>query len=108
MRGEETTMLETQPQHLTIQLQEGVLVLTIMHRQVEGEEVPEALRQEMLTAVEHAQVRNVVVNFASTQLISSAAFRPLLALRRKLLEEGGRLVLCGLSPIVGDVFYTTR
>src|SRR4051795_1600043 len=101
-------MPEAQDQHLTTQLLDGVLVLTIVDRQVEGEEVPEALRQEMLSAVEKTGVRSVVVNFCNTRLISSAAFRPLLALRRKLLEEGGRLVLCGLSPIIGDVFYTTR
>ena len=94
--------------HLTTSLQEGVLVLTITDKQVEGEEVPEALREEMLAALEQTGVHYVVVNFANTQLISSAAFRPLLALRRKLLQDGGRLVLCGLSKIVGDVFFTTR
>jgi len=94
--------------HLTTSLQERVLVLTITDKQVEGEEVPEALREEMLAALAQAGVHNVVVNFANTQLISSAAFRPLLALRRKLLQDGGRLVLCGLTKVVGDVFFTTR
>lgn len=106
---EESKIMPDAPRlHLTTSLQEGVLVLTITDRQVEGEEVPEAIRQEMLSAVEQTGVTKVVVNFANTRLISSAAFRPLLAVRRKLLESGGRLVLCGLSPVIGDVFYTTR
>ena len=83
-------------------------MLTITDKQVEGEEVPEALREEIMAALEQTGVRSVVVNFANTQLISSAAFRPLLALRRKLLQDGGRLVLCGLTKVVGDVFFTTR
>jgi anti-anti-sigma factor len=94
--------------HLTSRTQEGVLVLTITENSVEGEEVPEALRQEMLAAVAKTNARKVVVDFQQTQYISSAAFRPLLALRRKLQEVGGRMLVCGLNPVVGDVFYTTR
>jgi anti-anti-sigma regulatory factor len=31
-----------------------------------------------------------------------------LALRKKLKEVGGRLVLCNLSPVVVEMFQTTR
>jgi anti-anti-sigma factor len=101
-------MQESATRHLQVRHEDGVLVLTITEVRVEGEEVAEALRQEMLAAVDAADVRKLVVNFQHTRYISSAGFRPLLSLRRRLQETNGRLIICGLNPVVGDVFYTTR
>jgi anti-anti-sigma factor len=88
--------------------QQGVLVLTIALSQIEGEVVSDALRQEMLAAIAATGQQRVVVDFRNLKYISSVAFRPLLSLRRKLKEVNGKLILCGLSKAVGDVFYTTR
>jgi anti-anti-sigma factor len=91
-----------------ISTDQGILVLTITEPRVQGEEVAEILRQEMLAALERSGARQVVVDFQHALYISSAAFRPLLSLRRKLQETNGRIVLCGLSKAIGDVFYTTQ
>lgn len=101
-------MAETNASHLTSSTEPGVLVMTITEKRVEGEETAEALREEMLATVAAAGAREVVVDFRNAQYISSAAFRPLLSLRRQLQQAGGRVVLCGLSAAVGDVFHTTR
>src|SRR5438067_1571510 len=94
--------------HLRSQVEQGFLVMTITSAQVEGEEVAERLRDEMLDALAASGCQHVVIDFQHTRYISSVAFRPLLSLRKKLNESGGRAILCGLSPVVGDVFYTTR
>jgi anti-anti-sigma factor len=101
-------MQEPEYRHLKTRTEEGILVLTITETEVQGEEIARALRQEMLAAADACQPKQIVVDFRHTRYISSAAFWPLLSLYRKLLEVGGRLTVCGLSPIVGDVFYTTR
>jgi anti-anti-sigma regulatory factor len=49
-----------------------------------------------------------VLDFQGVTYLSSVAFRPLLSLHRKLKERGGRLVLCGMSERVAEVFYVTR
>lgn len=94
--------------YLETREEDGVLVFTINAARVEGEDVAEALRHEMLAALANTGSRRVVVDFQHTRYISSAAFRPLLSLRRNLQESGGRLLICGLTPLVGDIFYTTR
>ncbi|HZU38684.1 MAG TPA: STAS domain-containing protein [Gemmataceae bacterium] len=94
--------------HLTARTERGVLVLTITEAKIQGEDVAATLRQEMLQAVESTACNRVVIDFQHAQYISSAAFRPLLTLRRKLQEQGGRVMLCSLSPVIGDIFYTTR
>ncbi|HEV3262540.1 MAG TPA: STAS domain-containing protein [Gemmataceae bacterium] len=101
-------MSEKTYRYLRCRTEQGVLVLTITEPRVQGDDVAETLRQEMLAAVDESGSSKVVIDFRHAEYISSAAFRPLLALRRKLQETGGRIMLCGLSETVGDVFYTTR
>jgi anti-anti-sigma factor len=95
-------------QHIDCCLQQGVLVLTITRTRLEGQEVAEALRQEMVAAAEHFQAKLIVVDYHLTQYISSAAFWPLLSLGKKVKDASGRVLVCGLNPQVGDVFYTTK
>ncbi len=94
--------------HLWSHVQEGVLVLTLTESQFQDEKTAEAILQEMQEMVTYYAARKVAIDFQNVKYISSVAFRPLLNLRRKLQELGGRLILCGLSHVVGDVFYTTR
>jgi len=101
-------MPEKTYRYLQCRTEQDVLVLTITEARVQGDEVAEDLRQEMLAAVDESGCGKVVIDFRHAEYLSSAAFRPLLALRRKLQETGGRIMLCGLSETVGDVFYTTR
>jgi anti-anti-sigma factor len=101
-------MPEPQYRYLKTRVDEGILVLTITLTHVEGDQVVSDLRKDMLAAADFHQACKVVIDFQQTQFISSAAFWPLLSLHKHLKEVGGRLVLCGLSPLVGDLFYTTK
>jgi anti-anti-sigma factor len=101
-------MAEPQYRHLTSRLEQSVLVLTLTDTQLQGEEAAAALLQELLDALGRFAVHKVVVDMQRIEYLSSVAFRPLLHLRAKLQENGGRMLLCGLTPAVGDIFYTTK
>ena len=101
-------MLKTHYPHLKCNLVDAVLVLTIGETHLQGDKQAEAVRQSILDAVGHAEAKKVVLDFQTVKYLSSVGFRPLLSLRRKLQEVGGRLVLCNLSPEVSEVFRTTR
>jgi anti-anti-sigma factor len=101
--------MDDKPEHyIKSSTEQGVVVITVTEPRLQSDDVAEALRQEMLAAVTRSGLRKVVVNFQHVKYVSSSAFRPLLSLRRKLHEEGGQVVLCGLTSAVGDIFYTTR
>jgi anti-anti-sigma factor len=100
-------MAENQYRHLTARVEETVLVLTITETALQDEAVADGLLQELLDALAQSAL-NVVVDMHNLKYVSSVAFRPLLRLRGKLQESGGRMILCGLTPAVGDIFYTTR
>jgi anti-anti-sigma factor len=87
---------------------QGVLILTIVQPRIQGEEIAQALRDEMRESVARAGVNRVVVDLQHTRYLSSVAFWPLLSLRRQLIDAGGRLIICGLSDDVEDVFTTTK
>src|SRR5437016_1586728 len=94
--------------YLSRRREQDVLVLTILPAKIQDDEMAEALRQELLAAVADTTAPKVVIDFQNTKYLSSVALRPLLHLRQKLQEIGGRLILCGMSFSIGDVFYTTR
>ena len=89
-------------------VQQGVLVLTIAQPRIQGEEVAQALREELRAAVAQAGCHRVVVDLQHTRYLSSVAFWPLLKLHRELINSGGRLVICGLSGDIEDMFTTTK
>lgn len=89
-------------------LQCPVVVLTITDGQILGDEMADALRDELLAVVVQAQAQNVVLDFQKVSFLSSAGFRPLLSLHRLLRQQNGKLLLCCLSPEVHEIFEVTR
>jgi anti-anti-sigma factor len=101
-------MIDTPHTNLTSRLDEGVVVATFTPKHIQDEKIAEALLQELIGLIDQNQTRKLVIDFQNIKYISSVAFRPLLNIRRKICDMGGRLILCGLSQVVGDVFYTTK
>jgi anti-anti-sigma factor len=89
-------------------VEQGVLVLTVLRRQIEGEDIATGLKEELLATVARHGANKVVLDLKNTCYVSSIAFWPLLALRRQLADNYGRLIICGLTGAVHDIFTTTR
>lgn len=100
-------MADPQP-ILEATLDQGVLVLTILRRQIEGEEIASGLKDELLAHADQHRARWVVLDLKNTRYVSSIAFWPLLRLRKHLAEQQGRLVICGLTGAVEEVFAMTK
>lgn len=95
-------------QHLSCRADEGVLVITLTESRLQGDDLSDAVRQELYAAVDHCHIDRVILDFQHVKYLGSAGFRPLLSLLRKLRETGGAMIFCNLSPDVLDVFYATR
>jgi anti-sigma B factor antagonist len=100
-------MLQSAYSHVTTRTESGVLILTITEKQLTGEVLCDAIREELLDAVQQ-KAGKVIVDFHNVDYVSSVAFRALLSLRRRVHDTEGRLVLCNLSPLVAEVFKVTR
>src|SRR4030081_2185554 len=100
-------MRESTYRHLKSRMDQGVLVLTLNIPELHGDQMADERREELLDAVGTGAAK-AVLDFQPMGFMSSVGFRPLLSLRRKLLEAGGQLVFWNLGPGVLDVFHTTR
>jgi anti-anti-sigma factor len=95
-------------EHIQLRVERGVLVMTILEMELRTDLVVDGLRDELLEAVARHGARLVVVDLQKVRYLGSAGFQPLLVLHRKLQGEGGRLLLCGLSPVLTEVFRVTK
>ena len=96
----------TQPTDSNLQC--PVVVLTITQGHILGDEVADALRDQLLAVAVQSQAKNVVLDFGRVTFLSSSGFRPLLSLHRLLRQQEGKLLLCCLSPEVHEIFAVTR
>ena len=101
-------MSEPRYRYLQTRTERGVLVLTPTPHRLEGDEMAQQVTDDTLAAVAHAGAKDVVVNMEHVEFLTSANFRPLLALRKKLLAENGQVVVCGLSDILQEIFEATK
>jgi anti-anti-sigma factor len=94
--------------HLQVSQHQGVLVLSFTDPELVGDEVIHALRTELLAAVAEAGASKVVLDLEHVRYLGSAMFRPFLTLKQRLEEQGGRVVLCGLGPMLIEAFRVMR
>ena len=62
-----------------------------------------ALEAQLLTLVDGG-VRQLVLDFAALDYISSAGLRLVLVVAKRLKQDGGKLVLCGMQAHIREVF----
>jgi anti-anti-sigma factor len=100
------TQAMTQPTDSHLQC--PVVVLTIQDAQILGDEMADALRDQLLALAVQSKAQNIILDFQKVKFLSSAGFRPLLSLHRLLRQQNGKLILCGLTPEVHEIFEVTR
>src|SRR4051812_39079999 len=101
-------MPERRYRYLKTEIEQGALILTPSPSRLEGDALAQLLVEDMTHAVADARADKVVVNLEHVDALTSANFRPFLALRKQLQESGGRLVLCNLSDGVLQAFELTK
>jgi len=85
-----------------------VLVFHFVDKELHGEDLAELLGGEIAHGLEATKAHLVALDFAAVEMISTPCMRPLLALRTRLRQEGGHVLLCNLSPQVQEIFEVTR
>lgn len=66
------------------------------------------LGDELFNLVEKEQKKNLVLNFATVEFLSSAALNKLIILDKKVKTAGGKMRLCNLRKEIYEVFAITR
>jgi anti-anti-sigma factor len=86
----------------------SVLILTIELQRISSYELSEAIGHELIEAVKGRESPKVVVDLGKVEYMSSVGYGPLITLRSRVRESGGRLILCRLSGVMKEMFEATR
>ncbi len=94
--------METDNSIVTCELDNGVLVVDVLPEQLRDVSVVQSLREGVIGAIEKTKVKHVVIDLSRVKHIGSVAFLAFLAIRRQSGID--RIVLCGLSEFVQELF----
>jgi anti-anti-sigma factor len=81
--------------------EQGVVVIRASGRL---DELAAQETEKTLAAVLRESPEKMLVDMSGVEYVSSSGLRVLLMLSKAMKKQGGRLVLCGLSPFVAEVF----
>jgi len=91
---------------VTAENQNGTLILTIHESKLRDLLVVQALKEQMLAAVEKSQAPKVLLDMRHVQMVGSVAFLAFLGLRRPPCVD--RVILCHTRPDVLELFHLCR
>lgn len=100
-------MSEQAFQHLHCNIVQGTLVVTLTERRLDSEKLIDELRSELFAAVESHNGVHVVLDLRNVQMLQTLVLRMWIDLRKKVIMQGGRVVLCGLQPVIQEVLRIT-
>ncbi len=94
--------MNTDNSTVSCELEGSVLVVHVLPEQLRDFSVVQALREGVIAAIEQTNVKHVVIDLSRVKHLGSVAFLAFLAIRRQSGID--RIVLCGLSEFVQELF----
>jgi anti-sigma B factor antagonist len=93
---------------LTVEQAGAATVVRFARASILEDEVVAEVRERLFDLVDNQGQRLVVLNFGRAVGLTSRMLGQVVALHKKLQASGGRLVLCGVSPFLHEVFATAE
>ena len=93
---------------LTVEQAGAVTVVRFARASILEDEAVALVRERLFDLVDRQGQRLVVLNFGRVVGLTSRMLGQVVALHKKLQAAGGRLVLCGVSPFLDEVFQTAE
>jgi hypothetical protein len=95
--------------YLTVQREAGVTLVRFTEPRIVGDELLAGLREDFVQLATHlSKDIRILLDFTGVESTSSELIAILALFARKLRVRGSRIVLCGLSPAVREVFFAVE
>ena len=85
-----------------------IAVVQFVDKKILDEQNIQMIGDDLFRLVDELGRRKVLLNFSNVQYMSSAALGKLIRLHQQLHKLGGKLILCGISKDLYDVFTITK
>lgn len=90
--------------HFEVQVQGDVCMIHLIDPKLFDTLIVTELQDELLEYIESEQPQKLLVNFGGVTLCSTAVINGVLRAKKRLLDYGGRLKLCGMRDSVREAY----
>jgi anti-sigma B factor antagonist len=109
-RVRERSGMTQQPRRRRIEVEDNgdIAVVKFLEKKILDEQNIQAIGDDLFRLVDELGRRKILLNFSSVDFLSSAALGKLITLNRKVQAVRGKLILCGISTEIKEVFQITK
>ena len=94
--------------HLLTSIEGDIAVVSFLETRILDESNVQAIGKELDELVEKKFILKMILDFSKVSHLSSAVIGKIIALYKKLSAEKGQIKLCGLNPVIREVFKVTQ
>jgi anti-anti-sigma factor len=87
---------------------EEVVLVECTRANLSDEENVEAAGHELLTLIDKYGCRRIVLDMSRVEYVTSPMIGQVIRAHRQMHRDGGRFVLCGITPTVQSILDTSR
>lgn len=91
-------------QHLIVRLADDVLVIELIDPKLFDTTIVTQLQDELLRLVETERPSKAIVDFGRVVHCSTAVINGLLRAKKRVISNGGQLMLCGMTEGIRDAY----
>jgi anti-sigma B factor antagonist len=95
-------------QRLVVEDIGDIAVVSFVDKKILDEQNIQMIGDDLFRLVDELGRRKILLNFANVEFMSSAALGKLIKLHSKLQAAGGKLILCGISKGIMEIFELTK
>jgi len=85
-----------------------IAVVNFIDKKILDENNIQMIGEDLFRLVDELGRKKVLLNFSNVEFLSSAVLGKLVSLNRKLQAVRGKLILCGISNEIREVFEITK
>lgn len=85
-----------------------IAVVQFVDKKILDEQNIQMIGDDLFRLVDELGRRKVLLDFSNVEFMSSAALGKLIRLHQRLASIGGKLVLCGISKSIHEIFEITK
>jgi len=95
-------------QRLVVDEVGDVTLVNFVDKKILDEQNIQMIGDDLFRLVDELGRKKVLLNFSNVEFMSSAALGKLIRLHQRLHSLGGKLILCGISKAILEIFEITK
>lgn len=93
---------------LNVEQRDDITIVTFNDRKILDKHCIQEIGSELFALVKESGRTKILINFSTTEYLSTAIFGKFITLNKMVHQAGGKLVFCSIDPKVYEAFEISR